>query len=430
MKLKLPDFLSRGRHHEIEKFGITVLVMTLLLGGSLGTSGYAAITRNHKILERQALFTSQFEMSKSKASGQVLRVFENDSRTKAFVLLKFSDMSKMSSDAKTYKMFLLTKGGSNHHPSGAIYVFGQTGYVGLYLVDSEGFSSKLQNIVLRANAQLVPDSAKADPTKDASFAKYDQTLFSVNLGAKVTDQGSISVSEATNSNAIFERGVTITAQLNDEPLDSKTLFNSLVAENLDKETRLKLADDLNTMKYQLNLIDEYTKRLQSFDLDGRRIVIPETMASILGDSIIEKDGVPYLETQYVFPKGYNFNWQDMTFEGGYAKNIVPEGMNTLDYMLSVSQDMTARVPQVRSKDWFLSDGSAFSDLQRIASDSTVVKTAGELVSGLTSAWSSYAQLKEQYQCTDLKKLLDIELSAKSAAESTTVHAGETALTSN
>ena len=56
MKLKLPDFLSRSRHHEIEKFGITVLVMTLLLGGSLGTSGYAAITRNHKILERQALY--------------------------------------------------------------------------------------------------------------------------------------------------------------------------------------------------------------------------------------------------------------------------------------------------------------------------------------------------------------------------------------
>ena len=75
-----------------------------------------------------------------------IRVSED--KTKCFIMLRWTDMTNVVTDASAYSMFLCGAGQDGDYeqilsrPVGTVlHVRGATGYMGIYLVDTNGFPS-------------------------------------------------------------------------------------------------------------------------------------------------------------------------------------------------------------------------------------------------------------------------------------------------
>ena len=190
-KKSLPKWLQfGGQHYTIQRFGLLIGFVSMILLLCVGSGVYSQYKYDANRLTTVASYTKEFKMSRTESAGEVVNVFSNQNRTKAFVLLKFKDITQVSANANDYQMFLGVKkvsgnkSGWSYKPAGSIYVFGTTGYVGIYLTNEAGFESQVLELTLRGNSEIVPVTAKVvEETGQESFAKYDQARFNINPGA-------------------------------------------------------------------------------------------------------------------------------------------------------------------------------------------------------------------------------------------------------
>lgn len=405
--------LKMDAHHKIEWFGVSLF--SLLLAMTLVST--SIMIKHHsdskERLGSQSMYTQSFTTSISGISGTVSGIYSNSTNTRVFLLLKIADISNMPADANSYQMFLtgssLSQKGThmNINPSGAIYMFGSTGYMGIYLTESRGFDPQILSLVVRSNEQLQIDDnalATSQTLPDSSFSKYDQFQIYFNPGAS---------------------GIEYNEVLDEQELKVSDLYEALITRPDEDALRKQLDSDVKTMRTDIDRINEYTNRLMTTD----RVQVPAMPSAIAGDTYTidpNDESKIYMNMASVVPSGVDFNWRDGSIKTGYLDNIVG-GMSYKDYFATLDAESTGSI-DVSNMTWLTTSGEVIS----LDSSTGVVTTKDTAIindiTGLQQAWRTYYSDKTAYQVTDLRKLLSLELDVKESDSVFTINNSENVLT--
>ena len=406
-----------GDHNGIERFTTTFSAMSVSLVLILSAGLYNQFTKDSAVLAEKAIYNKEVSTSKTNTKLSVENVFVNKEKTKSFVLLKFSDILKVSTQATDYQLFMTeAKVSGNSYtryskPGASIYVFGQTGYMGIYLTQESGFKPQVYDMIIRANAELV---TKADVTRtednkkrDASFSKYDQAQFFFNPGAT---------------------SATVTDALDPDKLDVEELYKKLVVGPEEAKIKEELTKSLKQLSTDLATINEYDRRLMSLSIDGKHVTESKRPKDIEGDKVVEEDGKLRFETKYVYPTGFNFDWQKKSVVDGFIDDLKPKGKSTVEWLGEVrSQKEKKEDSSFLNMDWFLSDGTSIKSLALKNNDISVVKDATTTITQLTQNWQKYQQDKRKYQTQDLSKLIDLEVTLQNVKANYTLNTDDNVL---
>lgn len=405
-----------GQHHGIERFMTTFVVMSTLLVTTLGAGFYIDATKNSEVLAEKAIYNEEATMSKTNSKVEIKNVFVNKARTKAFVLLHLPDIVKVSTKAEDYQLFMTEAQlrGNNYHryskPGASIYVFGQTGYMGIYFTQEAGFQQQVYDVILRANAELLNKAdvkRSSQDKRDPSFDKFDQAQFFFNAGAT---------------------GAIETDAMDKNQLDVEELYKKFVVGPEEEKIRESLTASLKEMRADITAIKEYKRRLLGLSIDGKHIVESKGPKDIEGDDIIEKNGMLYLTTKHTYAKGFNFDWQDSSVVKGYIDKIKPRDKTSIDWLQEINQQVDNKNDgNFMDMDWYLSDGTSLKTLAATSGDLSIVKDATNTVTHLGQAWQKYQQDKRKYQTTELRKLIDLEITLQNVRSNYTLNTNDNVL---
>lgn len=413
-KKRLNKFLSRFKldsHHQIERFGagfFTIVIAGVLI---LSAAGVTAFQNNRAQLGSTAIYTAGFTTSKTAVSGTVEGLYTSEDKTRAMVLMKFDDVAQVSTNAENYQAFMT---GINMNfgsedlkgsPSGDIFVFGSTGYMGVLLENPEGFDTQIINLTLRANEELVRPEENTeldeDVAADESFADFDQWRVLINPGA----------SETVESKA-----------LTGNESDMRELYSEMIIEPQERELRATMDSQLETLRTDINAIESYTERLTTTKFDDTTLQAPEVPEQIAGDEILcdgrSLKGVTgddavcasedlELSTDWVFPNGYDFDWRSGSVEEGYLEDLVPEGQTPLGYLSQHRAEQSDSL-SVNEIEWTLADGTPLSE--NVAyQDSDLSREVNSNIALLTGAYTTYYDHKKEYMVGSYDELLNLEV---------------------
>lgn len=418
--------LRLDSHHMIERFGVMVGILAVT-GALLGVSGVGfSIEKNRKQLGSQAVYTQTFKTSKTNIPGEVTGVYSSKDKSKAMVLLKFENVVQVAADAKDYQSFLTAanlSGGQElpkGSPKGSIYVFGTTGYIGVYLVNAGGFDSQVLNLTMRAKSELVvPNSVNSNKDKiDSSFSNFDQWRVYFNPGA----------SEAKHVDSLD--GATP---------DPKQMFYEMVTVPKEDETRTLLDGDLKKMQTTLADVEEKTNRLNTTTVGntGVKVVAPGAMdpsrvpVQIAGDKVTGKEKTDKaastlkLESKHTLSGGYDFDWRSGTVLKGYLDAMTPAGMDYVTFLSKKGSEPSESIDvSDRTMAWTLSDGQLLANVNL---SNPAYATVSENVKNLTAAYTAYFAAKQTYESNDLPKLLNLEVELRSVEANTTTNTDKNVL---
>lgn len=415
-----------NRHAAIERFCVLFLVLAIAMMATTTSIVVKKKLYDNRISATQIMYTTTTSFSKTATKGNVERIATNADKTKVFVLLKWEDMSTLSASANDYVIYLTGSNGSKidttllSRPSGHIYVFGTTGYMGVLLMNAEPFPSQILNMIIRDNRDLSGQNV-GRASAASSFSTYNQCQVYFNPGAD-TD---ISI-----------------ASLNADSLDMASLYKELISYDYEGTMKQTLNSDLETMHSAQLKILEYENRLSN-GLDGAVLVLPEMPEAIAGDDIVayskatdEKlvwnDGangwldsknnrIPSeeyyykLDTDYVFPGGFDIDWfHSSILTNGWLDQLSIEG-NVGKYLSDCEALYTNNATDWTNGtdiEWYYSDGSRFT--VNSESTDTTVKLLSATCTNLIDSWREYYQAKLQYQTSDTMALLRLENEANVA----------------
>lgn len=389
-------------HHKIERFGMTTGVLVMLLVVLTVSIAFTKAGKDAETLGSTAAYSTAFTSSLTQTKGTVENVYVDSGHTKAFVLLKLDSTASVSTDAADYRTFVTgsTLSKTQVHLAsgsftGSFYVFGSTGYMGIYLYDASGFDSRILSIVVRDTNILESPSSDggSEAATDASFSRYDQYRLYVNPTG----------SDAVTSSVLDETAPT-----------ASELYAAFVGGSSESSIRDSLNSELSSMNDSQKLIAEYENRLSR---EG--IVVPALPSVYTGDSFWQdSDGDWHADISTDYAGGYDFDWASGSVETGYLDSI--SGGQTYEQYTAEKKAETenTKTDSLDSLVWYKSDGSILGT----SSTSTADVQASADVTSLKNELTSYLKAKQTYQVTTLKKLLDIENTISTIDQATTIHA--------
>ena len=457
-KKSLMERLQFNNHKRFERFYLTFIISSFCFIFALVFCFNKSRARATEGFEDIAKYTSEFESSKTQTRGQLVDVYGNKDRTRAFVLLKFDDPTKISANAENYKVFMNAANVSGNdlkvagNPVGGVYIFGNTGYAGIYLVNSFCFPYQVYNMTVRLNAELSDSNSsgtgQANRLNDESFLKYDQFTVTINPGAK-------SVKEINTLNK------------KDTP-DVVYLYNEIVSQQKEMSVHADLYKNVESMRLALNNVEEYSQRLSDID----KVQVPQVNDLMLGDKIVRnapedenkeedskessdeetKDKInhedssvestlnKYKDISYDitfgkdFKGSYKADWQnnsvtDTDFIKQNMKLDDVENLNVDQYFAYKNKEKALNTEAQKSLGnitWTLKDGTKVDDLN-ISEDSTRYKSIKSDIEGYTKACSEYLKLKQDYQTSLLEKLLLLQADSELVNESASVNIDDKAI---
>lgn len=445
---KLPIFDS---HHKMERFSLMFMAFVIALVSIAGICFKQYKDNQKLILTEQALYTRQSMFSLSQEEVTIHNVYRNSDFTKAFVLMQVTDVMNLNTDANNYWMYMTNGSGDaiKGAPTGAIYVFGNTGYIGLYFANAAGFKSQLYDITLR-NTAKDPQSYEGygimneDIMVDSSDCKYNQMHFRVNFGG------------TSGIKAKFLESETISIQ---------DAFNETVASSHYNGSKETLNMSLIAMSNEINNLSEYTDRLREY---GMKVpVLPNYIAgdyvtndvtktknnpvnfnknmlnsgsNVIVDNYnvvldVESDGALeelissdtlYYVTDFVYPGGVQFNYQDMSLSDHALHDIIGDKTYS-NFVKEKSLELEENVLITKFnaveyyKTWYYNNGTVF---KYDAGDIDVAtKSIYEIIQKYQTSVSNLISAKQLYQTTYLMELLKIEASTESVANVTSLNTG-------
>lgn len=392
-----------GSHYKMERFGVMFFALLTAMALVVGSIGIRKAAMDKVTLGDMAVYTTEFTSSLSMNGGQLVNLWVNDSRTQCFILLHWDDMTSVVTDAADYEVYLTGRSPNGRKealqcaPFGNFYVFGTTGYMGLFLVDMDGFPSQIINCIVRCNRMV---NGMPDPVpeySDASFSTYDQIQFFVNPGG------------ALASTASF---------LTEGRMSVYDIYEATAAAGQEAQIRASLNDTLKSMQASLDAINEYTYRVKQDD-----IVVPTTPIQIRGDSITQDEAGNYhLNTDYVVQGAYTFDWQNGSIQQGYLEDVLEEaGYRRADrYIIDQQAKAQNNTMDLSALRWVYNDGTVFSTTTGSGAVMSSVAQTQKDIQNLTQAWSTYYNLKVSYQTAQLEQLLRLELEISEATSAYTV----------
>jgi hypothetical protein len=357
-----------------------------------------------------------------------------------------------SIDAKDYQMFVTTaeNGPYTKKPKVTVFAYGNTGYFGIYLVDMSGFSNEVLSIILRSNTaasdMIEKDEIWEGTENDVSFIENNQVRLYMNFGA--------------------DEMPTLSA-LDNETVDPVTVYNQIkFAEQYENTTRITWASRLETMNQYLQEIAQYRDELEKqgvivpdlpyyiandyinrtpndftiepmmftenmFDADSMgsdgTSYMDEFMNSVNGNQdsnkvvgdtyktyTITTDGKTiekpylYLHTNYIYPGGLNFEWQDVSYVQGLVSKL-PEYFNYGDgsaitkatNFMEWSEEMKLLYPVKGVKNSLMPSSVTYQVWRRVdgsyidTTDPNVYEKAS--IDKYTIAVNNYMKAKYEYQ---------------------------------
>lgn len=388
---------------------VTFFTISVPLILMTGISIYNKFGLDDQMLISRAIYTTEATFSRTNETSKVVGVYTNSDKTRGMVLIKFSDGVNISSNASDYKVFTtasnLKKGKENliSKPAGSIYVFGTSGYIGLYFVDNGGFNSQIFKSTIRMEKEFKSVDDKKivkEQLPGESYSQYDQADFYYNLGA----------SEATKLTTLDNAEFSI-----------QDFYVEAVGSKLNNDKRKEITDNLNNMSKTMLQIREMKSRLESTFVDGVGLIVPDLPKEISSDNFSGSGDDILYSTDYVYPGGLNFNWKDIDLKKGYFKSINNKYINPDDLSLSKflvklrEQQSKSEAVKKFEHQWVMSDGSKFEDFVRtIGLDNSGVESMNSNVANYTSLLDSYMEMKQAYQTKDLKDLLSLDVTFDNA----------------
>ena len=436
-KTKFQAFLTKFKldsHHKMERFGVLFIALMMILT-SLTIVSFRQHVENSKIvLGNRAKYTTDCTWSKTGQTMHVIDVYRDDNYTKAFILLKMDNdvVKKISTDASEYQMFLTSRDGIESKPTGSIYIFGNTGYMGLLFVDKNGFGPDLYNVIVRNYKRLTNESVDR-VYDDESFNNYNQIQVYANFAgsdAQVADF------------------------LNKDNSDLTDIYADVVSFGEESPVREEMNNTLIEMNNQMSLINEYGRRLQSLgvsvpalprpianDYITKDVALTENNPhGFSSDMIDSNEGILnsdysinvdtsdenkgeyvnsnklYLVTDFVFPGGYMYNYQDMKLTDHYLNTLTGElTFKQLVSRKSEEKEMESMLkmyePGVYYEKWYYTTGEEIDMASTV--ELAVDREIKAAIQDYTTAVNELYNLKQRYQTDLLYQLMKIEADAES-----------------
>lgn len=434
-------FRKFGPHYAIERFGILFLSLTLSMILLMVSIVVRKIQYDNQSLTGMAVYTNAFAFSRTGTAGSVRGVYVNEDHTKCMLLLRFDSMTNIPVDASEYELYLTgsdiqqRKQTLKSKPDGMLYMFGSTGYVGVYFQSLTPFPSQVLSLTIRSLNSFGDTAGQLDESQfeDPSFARYNQARVYFNPGGAYATRVSF---------------------LDEPDWEVTDAYEEMVVRSYESSLRGVLQNDLIQMRDQQLLMAEYTERLKRLgiaepeipdEIDGDEIyaVYPddeskkrlvwnsqENRWADMEEMIIYPDDMVslYLDTKYVVPGGYSFKWQNSSIHDGYMEKLT--GSTKISdwnaYFVDHSDKQTGQGLNLDTLNWYYTDGRVFSS--GTDSDNAITGTQNdtiqENITALTSAWTKYFDLKQKYQTEDLYNLLQLECDVQNVASSYSVNTGE------
>lgn len=405
----MKTFLSKigfDKHHKFERFGVIFGSLCLALVIVISTAFVGKMQLDSKNMTNNVIYTTKFTTSISNINGTVNNIYRSKDKTKLFLLLNISDISNISVNAKNYQLFLTgceVKGENivgmsleHKNVNGSIYMFGSTGYMGIYFVDNECFPSQLYDLVVRCNSKIVSSASSLDTDEDDgekdSFSLYDQFRIYFNPGGADCD---------------------VAEFLDKDDWTIVDAYEECVSRSGEQELRNTLTTDIETMQSNLSAIDEYTERLK-----GLNVVVPDASSLIAGDEIVkDDDGHLTYKPKHVLASGFDYDWYNGSIKDGYLGKLCGDLTHT-QYLSKKRTEVEGTQFSTSNIEWVLTDGTPVSDLDTEVSAN---KSITDTINLLTSSWNTYYANKKNYQCTDLKSLLYLELDSLNVESDYTIN---------
>lgn len=428
--MKLKDIRSKfylDEHHAMERFALlflaTIAIMTMIFAGSV----FAADRQDSGRLQTVAVYNGNAQFSKSGASITVEDLYVSKDRKRAFLLLHSKDKDSLSMQASKYQAFVTgvdwsTKqlGALQAKIAGGIYVFGTSGYLGVYLIDEAKFPLQVMDLVLRNGAQLRKDDdagqASAKDFAADSNKRFDQAEFYINPAA----------SEAKHLKLLD--GETIPGP--------EKLYSHMIIGPEEKELRKTLQDRVDDLRVKLNVISEIEDRIRDLG-----VIVPDRPKYIEGDRVVGQGPKQRFEPGSVNEGGYNFDWQDHSVvNGGFldaeirqvAGRLRVEGSRLADdinenvdpnrfftYQKQVRERVGRKAMGYPAFDWMMDNGDSLASIS--GSDVGTYNDIQNTCDELPQAWQDYMTAKFEYQNNMLESVLGLELEYRQAGKVTTIN---------
>lgn len=422
-KAKKGGLLSKLKfdsHHRMERFIALFSFLSVVMVGVVGYATIVHIEAQNNQLGSKAVYTKKVKTSKTDVDIDVVNVYASKDKTKAFLLLKTDSPDKISANAENYMAFLTgadIKGHPNmlkSQPSGSIYVFGTSGYMGVYLVANEGFPTQILKLTIRSGVELTEakKTSSDDAKRGESYSKYDQFDVFFNPGA--SDASDIECLDSDKAPSKF------------------ALYNQTVVRSEMKRITDTLTADVESMRLGLNKINEFNDRLGKTD----NMQVPETPKVIAGDTITKNsDGTYDMHFKSIVPGGYDFDWMHGDIEHGWLDDLIKKtDTPTMTYDQYFAMQISARklgdknnsMEGLSNIKWTLKDGTALESLNTGANNPKYVAINKDC-QNLINAWRNYYQAKNRYQTDGLEEILNLEVTAKHVQESASVNTSDTAI---
>lgn len=398
-----------NKHKKIERFMFSFFSILIPLMLMSFVSIYNKFGVDKNTLSSRAVYTTEAVFSRTNQTGKVVGVYTNEEKTRGMVLIKFDNGVNISSSASDYKVFTtasnLKKGKENlsSKPEGSVYVFGTSGYIGLYFVNNAGFESQIFKSTIRMEKEFKTVDEKVVKGKEVSgesYSKYDQADFYYNLGA----------SQATKLTTLENADFSV-QDFYVEALGTKV--------NNDKVSQIN--ERLNRMSKLMLQIREMKSRLESTSVDNTKLVVPDIPNEIKSDNFSGSGDSILYTTDYVYPGGLNFNVKDVDLKTGYFKSINnsklnPDNLSVSRFLAKLKNEQSnATYLSKYEPKWTMSDGSKLEDfVKNIGVDNAAVSSMNDNIQTYVNLVNAYLTDKIGYQTGDLRDLLSLDISLENA----------------
>lgn len=469
-------------HHRMERFGILFVSFVIILSILFGISFKIHYDSQKLNLGVQALYTKQSQWSLTGQMVKVVNIYRNDDSSKVFVLLKTGDdsasMSNLSTNAADYQMFMTGYNGDKleNNPKGSVYIFGNTGYMGLQFADASGFKAHMYDVVLRCNKDI---TSEIDQSGQQAYAEENDTSY------KYHNQIHLYANFAGTDAVVADF-------LNKKDASTADVYAGTIASIQEEPVRTTLDTALSGINDDINLVNEYSARLKQLN-----VTVPALPVYIDGDtitetaddtksnptafdksmmnaasSIIDSDyhasnvttdkgitgveiqhtadnettddsGVAtaeistnlYYKTDFVFPGGCQYNYQTMTLTDNSLSKMMPKDMSYADWIEQKSvekqtyKNITSSFDMSYYNKWYTSDGAEIDTGN--TDTSSALDTDTSITSAITDYTSAVSKLysdKYTYQTTTLYNLLKLQASTDMSTSLFSINADDSVLT--
>lgn len=415
--------LKLDSHHQIERFGVIFVALATSFVLLFSSASASSFVNQAEKLDSTTIYTPTFSTSRTQQSGEVLGVYTNTERTRALVMMQFKSARSMSANADKYQGFIT---GSTRDQmqqqiktdvSGEIVVFGSTGYIGMILDSNEPFEQQILNLTMRSNSELVyrkeqSRQVKEDLAGQKSFTEFDQWRIYFNPGAKDAQE-----LEALNASSF----------------DPGAVYAELVVAPQEKEAKTKLDEQLAQMQVDLARIAEYEGEAKRVNVDGVFLEVPEVPEQIAGDEVTGKPALDdtastlELKTQWVSPRGFDFDWRAGSVKEGFLDKLVPGKQSYVDWLAAkaaAERGGNSGVLNPAAFEWTLSNGLLLKDYSQ---SDTAMKPLFDIRNELAQAYQDYYKHKVAYQVDAHTKLIELDINLRNVREGSSTNATDDAL---